>query len=174
MARHFIKQPIESFKSKTGVAFDAIGASATAADFTLGLLLHYERANRLSQQKAMSAANLGFKAVLDNLMQQVFYDTKTSSAYEEAISQTVQHRTLQHLFNLALHSQARPQVKAEVYAAVNGLKDEIKNASDPFVQQLNREIEKFLDDPEEYKPQMAPTIPDGSPIGSFQCSHNQH
>lgn len=43
----------ESFKSNNGVAFDAIGAAATASNLTLSLLLHPERANRLVHQNAI-------------------------------------------------------------------------------------------------------------------------
>jgi len=41
----------ESINGKTGVSFDALSAAETAADMTLGLLLHPERASRLIQQK---------------------------------------------------------------------------------------------------------------------------
>ena len=164
----------ESFKSNTGVAFDPLGASATAADFSLGLLLHPERANRLIVQKAMSEANMGFDFVLRIINQDVFGTFYTGTDYESAVGKTVQHRTLQHLFNLALDSRSTPEVKAQVYNTINELKSKFTARSDVFYPELLRQIENFLDDPEEYKPQMAPTIPDGSPIGSFQCSHNQH
>lgn len=41
----------ESFKSNTGVAFDALGAPLTSANLSLSLLLHPERMARLVQQK---------------------------------------------------------------------------------------------------------------------------
>ena len=159
----------ESFKSKTGVAFDAIGASATAADFTLGLLLNWERANRLSQQAALDADNMSFSDMLNGLNTAVFNANAGKDAYKTAIVQTVQHQSLQHLFNLALNPNSRPQVKADVYALVTTLQQQYKSKSDAFSKQLLREIAQFLDDPEEFKPQAAPQIPDGSPIGSFQC-----
>jgi len=55
----------ESINSKTGVSFDALSAAETAADMTLGLLLHPERASRLIQQKAIDPNNLGLIDVLD-------------------------------------------------------------------------------------------------------------
>ena len=43
----------ESFKGRTGVSFDPLGAAETAADMTLGLLLNPERASRLVNQQAL-------------------------------------------------------------------------------------------------------------------------
>ncbi|NJW54906.1 zinc-dependent metalloprotease, partial [Salinimicrobium oceani] len=58
----------ESFRSNTGVAFDALGAAATSADMTLSLLLHPERAARLVQQKALDDDQLGLAEVLEDLV----------------------------------------------------------------------------------------------------------
>ena len=46
----------ESFKSKTGVAFDPFGAVETASAMTLGLLLHPERVTRLVQHKSLDSS----------------------------------------------------------------------------------------------------------------------
>jgi hypothetical protein len=54
----------ESFKGKTGVAFDALSAAETAADMTLEFILHPERASRLIQQKSLEFQNLGWEEVL--------------------------------------------------------------------------------------------------------------
>ncbi|NND50769.1 MAG: zinc-dependent metalloprotease, partial [Flavobacteriaceae bacterium] len=60
----------ESFKGKTGVAFDPYSAASTASDMTLKLLMNHERANRLIQQKSLDADQLAledvFKTIINN------------------------------------------------------------------------------------------------------------
>ena len=62
----------ESFKSKTGVAFDPFGAVETASAMTLGLLLHPERVTRLVQHKSLDSSQLGLVEVLDDLIANSF------------------------------------------------------------------------------------------------------
>jgi len=50
----------ESFKGKTGVAFDAISVASTSSDFTLQYLMHPERASRLVQQSAIDTDQLSW------------------------------------------------------------------------------------------------------------------
>ncbi len=161
----------ESFKSKTGVAFDALGAAATASDMTLGLLLHPERANRLIQQKALQPENIGFKDVLDRLINTAF-SSEESSSYHKEIQQTVQYVTLQHLLNLVASSRSIPQTKSLVNETLDDLTKKLSRNRDVFSEQLVREINQFREDPEDFKVINPPTIPDGSPIGSFECFVN--
>ncbi|NNL32892.1 MAG: DUF5117 domain-containing protein, partial [Flavobacteriaceae bacterium] len=58
----------ESFKGKTGVAFDPFSAASTASDMTLKLLLHPERANRLIQQKSLDNSQLALEDVLKTII----------------------------------------------------------------------------------------------------------
>ena len=44
-----------------------------------------------------------------------------------------------------------------------------QEANDRYIAQ---ELGRFMKDPEEYEEVAAPKIPDGSPIGSFQCLNN--
>ena len=61
----------ESFKGRTGVSFDALSAAETAADMTLGLLSHPERASRLIQQKAWTVINWDCKRYWNKLLSKV-------------------------------------------------------------------------------------------------------
>jgi len=161
----------ESFKSKTGVAFDALGATATASDLTLRLLLHPERANRLIQQKALDKDNIGLEDVLNELIKTTFYyDYETN--YEIEVMQTIQYVTLQHLFNITVSKKSIPQVKGIVNQAIDDLARDLKSDKESFSNQLLREISEFRKYPEKFKPFKTPVIPDGSPIGSFQCLNN--
>jgi len=158
----------ESFKSDMGVAFDVLGAAATASDMTLGLLLNTERANRLIQQKAVDSKNIGLKEVLDELIA-VTFASKKGSDYEKEVQQTVQFETLQHLLNLVASSKSIAQTKAVTNAVINDLVIMLAKDTSVFNNQLLMEIKSFREKPENFKILSVPTIPDGSPIGSFQC-----
>ena len=161
----------ESFKSKMGVSFDALGAAATASDMTLGLLLHPERANRLVQQKALDSKNLGLEDVLQQLIKTT-YLAKGGSDYEMEVQRTVQFEALQYLMSLAVSKQTIPQTKGIVNEKIDELAVSLATNNDAFSKQLVREITRFREDPDEFKVISPPTVPDGSPIGSFECYIN--
>jgi len=161
----------ESFKSNTNVAFDALGAVATVSEMTLLLLLNPERANRLIQQRAMDKNNMELDYMLFELIDKVFF-TKTKSDYEKEVQQTIQYVTLQYLFNLAVNKKSISQVKAIVNKNIDDLTSEFKGNKTTFNAQFLREIAAFRKSPEKFKQYKSPKIPDGSPIGSFQCTIN--
>tara|TARA_R100000935_G_scaffold42923_1_gene65261 strand:+ start:79383 stop:81791 length:2409 start_codon:yes stop_codon:yes gene_type:complete len=157
----------ESFKSNNGVAFDALGAAATASDMTLELLLNPERANRLIQQKALDGKALGIEDVLQKTTSAVFSSTG-NDRYKKEVQQTTQHVYLQRLMNLALHSKSITQTKAFANKAIEDFASNLKT-DNIFEKQLLRDIKQFYEKPENFKQFSTPTIPDGSPIGSFEC-----
>jgi len=160
----------ESFKSDTGVAFDALGAVATASNMTLELLLNPERANRLIQQKSMDPNTLGFRAMLQEI-----FDTaglirrgKGDLSYVAEVDRTIGYVTLQRVFYLLSHKKTSFQVNAIVNSELDILINNFKKGDD-FQKQLLREIQDFRKAPEKFTMITTPKIPDGSPIGSFQC-----
>ena len=159
----------ESFKSKTGVAFDALGAVETASDMVLRLLFHPERANRLVQQKATDKGQLGLAEVFDQLMDETF-DKRHSDVYLAEVQRTINYNVLKHLMNLSVNPKAIPQVKAFAKAELFQLKDRFETAKDDAVhaRYMLSEIKTFLEDPKDFKLISAPQIPDGSPIGCFE------
>tara|TARA_R110002072_G_scaffold118631_1_gene250623 strand:+ start:26664 stop:29075 length:2412 start_codon:yes stop_codon:yes gene_type:complete len=161
----------ESFKSKTGVAFDALGAAATASDMTLSLLLNPERANRLIQQKALQPENIGLTEVLEQLITTTF-SSESPSEYIREVNQTIQFVTLQHMLNLVASNRSIPQTKAIVNESLDDLYKDLSRNRDAFSAQLAREITEFRDDPEDFEAIEPSKIPDGSPIGSFECFIN--
>jgi len=165
------KRTRESFKSNMSVAFDALGAAATASEITLKLLLNPERANRLIQQKAMDKKNMGLETVLAELIDETFF-VKNNSDYKKEVQQTIQYVTFQYLLNLAVNNKSIPQVKAITNESLETLFKELATDKNSFNKQLFREYKAFLKSPEKFKQFKAPKIPDGSPIGSFQCSIN--
>ncbi|MEP2935574.1 MAG: zinc-dependent metalloprotease [Gilvibacter sp.] len=162
----------ESFSSKTGMSFDALSAAATSADMTLGLLLHPERANRMIQESAAAGTGVSFSTVL-SMFDMAVFTTPKGTAYQNEVARTIQFAALQHIIKLAANPRANGQVKAIVMSYLDTLEQKFNKSKDYFDAQLAREIAAYKKDPEDFKPASAPNIPDGSPIGSFQCLNNQ-
>jgi hypothetical protein len=162
----------ESFKSDMGVAFDALGAAGTAAELTLDLLLHPERLNRLVQQQAMDAGQLGVSQVLDRLLNTVYNGSERLEGYPLEVAQTVQFVTLQKIMSVVQSNDVLLQAKALFNQRLNTFSSIVPDT--PFGKQLLFEIENFRKHPDKYNYVAPPDIPDGSPIGSYQCSINKN
>lgn len=158
----------ESFKSNSGVSFDALGAAATASDMTLGLLLHPQRANRLVQQKAVDQSNLGLEEVLDELVEQTI-ESQPLSDYHSEVQNSINFNVLKHLMNLSASDKSIPQVKALVNAKLKALQQNLLKDDTAIHREMDYRIEQFMNKPEKFEVLPSPKIPDGSPIGSFQC-----
>jgi len=177
----------ESFQSNAGVAFDALGAAATASDMTLGLLLHPERLNRMVAQQAIdSQAAIPLNEMLLQLVRRSFQIGKSNTgSYEHEVARAVQYRILLHLLQIQKDDQAIPQVKAATISAIEYVKSYtaaqgIANTShtghmqapyndSAYRMYLKKVIEEAEEHPERFTLAKAPKIPDGSPIGSFEC-----
>ncbi|WP_318344829.1 zinc-dependent metalloprotease [Flagellimonas baculiformis] len=155
----------ESFKGRTGVSFDALSVAETAADMTLGLLLHPERASRLIQQKSLDKNQLGLQEVLDETIKNTF-DLSQRDAYEEEVQNTINFRVLYHMMNLAAHDGVHPQVNALANETLKSLKTQLLgNGKSAISAEMVKRIDNFMEEPSEFKLIPVPDIPDGSPIG---------
>ena len=155
----------ESFKGRTGVSFDALSVAETAADMTLELLLHPERASRLIQQKSLDKNQMGLKEVLDETIKATI-DRSHRDDYEEEVQHTINFRVLYHLMNLAAHNAVHPQVNAVANEALENLKTQLlTDGKNAISAEMVRRIDAFMKEPSEFKLIPVSTIPDGSPIG---------
>ncbi|MDC6385619.1 DUF5117 domain-containing protein [Flagellimonas taeanensis] len=155
----------ESFKGRTGVSFDALSVAETAADMTLGLLLHPERASRLIQQKSLDKNQLGLQEVLDKTIKGTF-DLSHRDAYEEEVQNTINFRVLYHIMNLAAHDGVHPQVNAVANETLKSLKTQLLGSGKSAISaEMVKRIDNFMEEPSEFKLVPVPDIPDGSPIG---------
>lgn len=160
----------ESINGKTGVSFDALSAAETAADMTLGLLLHPERASRLIQQKATNPSNLGLVDVLNMVTSNTIQKTNKDS-YLAEVQNNINFRVLFHLMNLAAHDKVHPQVNAIANKALNDLKSSLlTNGKNVTAMEMVRRINSFTAHPDKFEVIAAPKLPDGSPIG-MDCFH---
>ncbi len=159
----------ESFNGKTGVSFDALSAPETAADMTLGFLLHPERASRLIQQKSLDPDQLGLNELMEELEKNTLMKTHKNS-YTMQVQRSINYRVLFHIMNLAAHKEVHPQVNAIANEVLRNLKSKYMSSPDADLKEMARRIANFMEDPEEFEVIAAPKLPDGSPIG-MDCTN---
>ena len=160
----------ESFKSKTGVAFDPFGAVETASAMTLGLLLHPERVTRLVQHKSLDSSQLGLVEMLDDLIANSFQKSYKDSYYQE-LQNIVNYQVLNHLFHLSSNKEMYWQVNAIVNDKIDKINTLLNNSKKPGIQKIYHKdmikmISNFKKNPTNFKKPITPKIPDGSPIGN--------
>ncbi|MEL7146180.1 MAG: zinc-dependent metalloprotease, partial [Bacteroidota bacterium] len=163
----------ETFKSKTGVAFDAISPAETIADVAIGLLLHPQRANRLLEYHSRNAKLPSLDQLLEQLINQVIKD-KGKDGYEGEIQRVVAAQLLSHLMSLAVEEQAHVQVQAiaswklkKVELHYQNIMRSSKNEEDKaYSYAMIQKIEAFRANPDKFKRKRSLSPPDGSPIGS--------
>ncbi len=156
----------ESLKGKTGISFDALSAPETAADMSLELLLHPERASRLIQQKSLDSKQLSLEEVLDELIKATILNIH-KDFYINEVQQNINFRVLFHIMNLAAHDKVHPQVNAIANFKLRNLRTTLATTSkDPNTAEFVHRIDTFYSHPELFKVIPVPVMPDGSPIGT--------
>ncbi|WP_282042498.1 zinc-dependent metalloprotease [Winogradskyella flava] len=160
----------ESFKGKTGVAFDPLSAANTASDMTLKYLLHPQRANRLVLQKSLDENQLSLEDVIKAIINSSF-DKSHDNAYLSEIQHQINTNVLKYLMNLAVHNESYFQVKAIANKAIMEMAKK-KVSTDALSIQYGLMVKAFYEHPEKFKLESSPKIPDGSPIGSGVCDFN--
>ncbi len=162
----------ESFKSDMGVAFDPLGAAATASDMTLQLLLHPSRLNRLVVQAGLSSEedNIGVEDVLSALTA-LYYDAP-KDVFQKEVHHTIQHRVLFHVLASLENKDVIPQAKAHLNHHLSLWEKAMKKSNTINDNQMLSTIEKFRKNPEKFNVPPVPKIPDGSPIGGGCMFHH--
>jgi hypothetical protein len=111
----------ELFRGRTSPVLDPLGAAATAADMVVTALLQPERAARLVDFHRRDAAQPGFEAVLNALIDRVFESTAPTSPRFGEIRRVVETVTVGGLIELSSNPSASPAVRARVEAALIAL-----------------------------------------------------
>ncbi len=101
----------ESFAAETGLTFDPVAAAESAADLTLALLLHPERASRLVQYHARDVANPGLGEVIDHLLVAT-WGAPAATGLAGVVQEAVQTRTVEALLGLAANTGDAPEAAA--------------------------------------------------------------
>jgi hypothetical protein len=161
----------EYFSRRTDPAFDPLGAATIAADQALGALLDPNRAARMIDFHAQSAANPDFSEALDAIIAATWKTPAPQNAYHRAIQRSVQSLTAQRLMDLAGNETASPLVRAEATAALRSLNATLKATAtaDAHRRATRDDIERFLNRPEAVRQATRPLpTPPGDPIGGRQ------
>ena len=163
----------ESFKSMMGVGFDPISIASTASNMTLSLLFHPERMNRLILQKSLDHTNLGISELFVKTISKTFM-IKHQNSYINEIQQTINHKFLEYLMNLSLSEKSLFQVKDHANKAIESIDNYLSlkaNRDFPYLSHYKNLIKNFKKYPDKYEMSESLKIPDGSPIGSNDCTY---
>lgn len=172
----------ELFRGATGPGFDPLAAAGVAADLALRSVLQPQRAARLVDFQRRDPDQLGFEAVLHEVLSASFDDLTSQPPPEGGdgevrhaeIRRTVQRVTVERLIDLATgasSSAVRSLSEAtlrDLAAHLEEVDDGVSFAARAHVEALAAEIRRFLDRPAAAAvPQpAAPEPPPGSPIGA--------
>ena len=161
----------ENFLTQTGVTFDFIGAANTLSNNLLKLLLNSERVSRLIQQTGFDVSQLSFEEVLENLFA-ISFKRRYSDNHYRQINEVVKHNILKNIFSLGQDPKVYPEIKAIIFSKLEYLDNFLAGQEDLIYSNYYRsEIQKYFDNPDDFRPKSSNRMPDGSPIGAFSCDY---
>ncbi|WP_232848581.1 zinc-dependent metalloprotease [Bowmanella yangjiangensis] len=147
----------ESFKGRTGLAFDPLSAAEASANHTLSMLLNPLRINRLAGQGQLDTT-------LSTLSEAVM-KSRNQKGHALLIQQRVRHVAFYQLMNSLTHAELSPEARAGLYQHMHALNEWLdKHDKDPNLKLLHQQWQQF-EDSGEWKPVFKPlALPPGSPI----------
>jgi hypothetical protein len=164
----------EDFHSRTQITFDSMAPVEAAADITVSLLLHPERATRLVEYHARDASNPGLEEVIDRLLGVTWHAARGIASNRDTglaeAARAVDNVVLYRLMLLAQNQEASEQARAIAYLKLDDLRkwltsrptnDAGERAHGVFAAS---EIRRFEDDPKQPGVSKPAAPPDGPPI----------
>lgn len=163
----------ESFKSQSGPTFDPLSVAQSATDFTMEMLLHPDRINRLYNQYMLNTSQLGVEEFLTALTSKTLYQ-KHTEAYLQNLQQTINRAVVSHLMGLAQSSTIHFQIKASINKSLEVYKSNLDKIKKPtaFQSEMSRFVAAYFKSPEKKSNNYKVKMPDGSPIGSYSCGQH--
>ncbi len=172
----------ESFRSNLGVAFDPFSVAETSADMTLSLILRPKRLNRLILQHSLDNSNLSLDELYALILKKTTFlkpsnITEPEDSYLGEIQHIVNTTFLKNVFKVINSSSSYSQVRSISNKLVRKISSELssKRRKDyklsKYYSHYIDMISNFHKDPKEYEIINSLKIPDGSPIGTDNCSH---
>lgn len=160
----------EYFKSKTGVAFDHLQLAQSLAALQLNILFHPDRINRLVQQAALDAQQLSVNDMLEQIWNQ-FFKSDTIDTFDKNLKQILQDEIVNRLIYTYLNKDIYPQATAATFAFLKKIEAEgEKKIASTWQKFLTHRIQSFWQRPADFKVTKSIPLPDGSPIGSYNCN----
>jgi len=169
----------ELFPGHTGATFDPLGAAEAAADLTIRLILHPERAARMVDYHSRDDKYPGFGEVLDQVIMFTWKSPYKSGKFAE-IQRVVNNVLLYHMMGLAADEDNASQVRALAFTKLvelknwltwqlSTVKEEEYLVASPdqrahFLYAVGK-IESFQKDPTKITLPAPQSAPPGAPIG---------
>ena len=161
----------ESFKGKTGVAFDPLSAVETASDMMLSVLFNAERMNRVYEQSIFDKSQLTVNEIIDTVLSETLKQ-KNEKGYLGEVQQVINFSVLKNIMSMSTNDKLMPQVQAIINFEMMKLKVILQvRHIDPIAMLMVKKIDSYLGNPSGFKATASPKIPDGSPIGNDICSY---
>lgn len=152
----------EQFNGRLGRVFDPISAAESAAAFSLELLLHPERLNRLALQHSQQSSIPNVDDLIRKIFSVHFYRQPEPSDNLVARLQMV---ALQSVMQTLQNDATSPEVKLAITAELMTLTEWLEDEEDvPGYRALEHYLEHFLDTGEWQMDFEVKPLPPGSPI----------
>ncbi len=171
----------ELFPGHTGSPFDPLGAAEVAADLTVGLILHPDRAARMVDYHSRNKKYPGFGEVLDQVVMFTWMSPHKSGKFAE-IQRVVNSVVLYNMMGLVAGEANASQVRALAFQKLDELKrwlkQELNTVKDSkyvlsdsdqrahFLYAVGK-IEQFQRDPTKITLPAPQSAPPGAPIGMY-------
>ncbi len=177
------EQVKEQFKGHTGVTFDPLAAAETSAQHTISFLLNPARLARIVEQHSIDKSHISLVDFIGSVISGTRSGLSNASNYHLEVSRVVEKLLFNQLLNLAGDENIMRQVSAVALYHINEqekfITDIIKKndnslrigerGADPsliaHLSYLLEQINRFKNEPSEFKLPPTPEMPDGSPIG---------
>jgi hypothetical protein len=164
-------QTRDLFPGHTGHPFDPLGAAETAANITLSMLMHPERAARLVEYHARVPDTPGLAEVLDEIIDATWKE-RHRNPYHAEVQRTVDHVSLYHLMALAVNMETTPAVRAVASLKLSELGDYLRTMGERIQEPEQRahymygagQITLFEESPDQVKLTKPLEPPMGPPI----------
>lgn len=157
--------PVEPFPGRTGLQFDALGATEASASLTINTVLHPARMARLVAYGSMGDYP-DLEEVVDRLVE-VTWDAPTpDSEYQQQVLQTVQRVAVNSMMTQAMNDDSSGAVKAVLADRLNKLAAELESIRTPSAHEyaVAADIRRWQQDPMAAMPASALEMPAGDPI----------
>ena len=176
----------EQFRGHTGITFDPLAAAESSAQHTISFLLNPERLARVVEQNSLDRNQISLVELIETLIRDTRSGYLGASAYHKEIYQIVEKLIYNQLLNLAGDESIMRQVSAVAIYHINQQEkviDDLINGHEKAIKfgeqgqepsfiahltYLSEQINRFKNDPSEFRLPPTPELPDGSPIGCSQ------
>lgn len=152
----------ESFSSATGYVFDPVMAAESITAYSLSLLLHPQRLNRIAQQHAFDSDQVGIVDVLNAVTKGLILPAQWPS--NSIIAARQQLVALDYVVKASQDNNVSPEVRAQVFEYLDALLPRIKKYKQTNTNTMVRWLSWYLERGDWQGGITTAPLPPGSPI----------